>query len=77
MKCNCEEPQEINSGHYVEMMDRLHWIMSELDERIAEHILACKYPEIQDLAMRAQGLLMDAYQLTGNLDYKDNPSDAK
>ena len=57
---------EINDGHYLELMDRLHIVMSTIDNHIVTHPLAENEPEIQKKLEDAFTLLWDAYQMVGN-----------
>jgi hypothetical protein len=62
---------EINEGHYLELMDRLHVIMSTINDHILEHPLAEEQKEIQSLVEDAISNLWDAYQLVGGLTYEN------
>ena len=57
---------EINDGHYLELMDRLHIISCTIDEHILTHPLAEVNKDIQIKIDGALSLLMDAYQMVGN-----------
>jgi hypothetical protein len=62
---------EINEGHYLELMDRLHVIMSTINDHILEHPLAEQQKEIQSLVEDAISNLWNAYQLVGGLTYEN------
>jgi hypothetical protein len=62
---------EINEGHYLELMDRLHVAMSTINDYILEHPLAEEQKEIQSLVEDAISNLWDAYQLVGGLTYEN------
>ena len=62
---------EINEGHYLELMDRLHVAMSTINDHILEHPLAEQQKEIQSLVEDAISNLWDAYQLVGGLTYEN------
>ena len=62
---------EINEGHYLELMDRLHVAMSTIHDHILEHPLAEQQKEIQSLVEDAISNLWDAYQLVGGLTYEN------
>jgi hypothetical protein len=62
---------EINEGHYLELMDRLHVTMSTINDHILEHPLAEQQKEIQSLVETAISNLWDAYQLVGGLTYEN------
>jgi hypothetical protein len=59
---------EINDGHYLELMDRLHVICCTIDTHILNHPLTEVNPDIQTKIENALELLYDAYQDVGNLD---------
>jgi hypothetical protein len=58
---------EINEGHYLELMDRLHVVNSTIEDHITTHPLTNSLPEVKKLIEEAQTRLMDAYQLVGSL----------
>lgn len=57
---------EINKGHYLELMDRIHVVCCTIDEHILNHPLAENEPDIQNKLDEALMLLLDAYQLVGS-----------
>ena len=57
---------EINDGHYLELMDRLHIVSCTIDDHILNHPLAEVNTDVQTKIDDALGLLMDAYQMIGN-----------
>lgn len=63
---NMEEKIEINDGHYLELMDRLHIIMSNLNDHCLEHPLSQSDEEIHFKIEYAIGQLWDVYQMVGN-----------
>lgn len=58
---------EINDGHYLELMDRLHVVNCTIEDHITAHPLTDSLPEVKKLIEEAQTRLMDAYQLVGSL----------
>lgn len=56
---------EINDGHYLELMDRLHVIMSNLNDHCVKHPLAQSDDEIKFKIEYALGQVWDAYQTVG------------
>ena len=60
------EDYEINPGHYLELMDRLHVITSIIEDHITTHPLTHTLPEVKELVDEAQTNLMKAYQLVGS-----------
>jgi hypothetical protein len=61
-----ENEIEINDGHYLELMDRLHIVNCTIDEHILNHPLAEVNKDIQQKIDEALSLLLDAYQMIGN-----------
>ena len=61
-----------NQGHYLELIDRLHIIMCNLDEHCIKHPVSEKNKEIKFKLEYALGQLWDAYQEVGKLDYENN-----
>jgi hypothetical protein len=57
---------EINDGHYLELMDRLHVIMCTLNDHCLEHPLSQSDKEIESKIEYAIGKIWDVYQLVGN-----------
>lgn len=60
--------QAINSGHYLELMDRLHVIKCNLTEHIEQHPLTEKHADLRAMAYAAGSILADMYQRVGELD---------
>jgi len=58
---------EINDGHYLELMDRLHVATSTIEDHIFNHPLSDTLPEVKILIGEAQMNLMKAYQIVGSL----------
>jgi len=65
------EKQEINPGHYLELMDRLHVIMCTINDHCLEHPLTETDEEIKTKIDYALGQLWDAYQLVGKKDLEN------
>ena len=66
--------KKLNPGHYLEMMDRLHIIMNTLDDHCIQHPLAKVDKKLSLHLNKALDELWEAYQITGQLDYKRNKS---
>jgi len=64
------EKNSINSGHYLELMDRLHVINCTIDDHILNHPLTEHHKDIQDKIGNALELLFEAYQMVGNESYE-------
>jgi hypothetical protein len=60
---------EINPGHYLELMDRLHVVLSTLNDHIFYHPLTMKEADVAILVEEAMNKLADAYQLVGNKEH--------
>ncbi len=61
-----EDKVEINDGHYLELLDRLHVMMCNLNDHCLEHPLAQSDDEIKTKIDTALKELWDAYQIVGN-----------
>jgi hypothetical protein len=62
------KPVEINDGHYVEMLDRLHTVNIMIDELLYDHPVPHNHPEVSALVQKAQDTIIAAYQLVGGID---------
>jgi len=56
----------INKGHYLELMDRIHIVMCNLNDHILHHPLTENEIEITKKVEEAFSNLWEAYQLVGN-----------
>ncbi len=56
----------INKGHYLELMDRIHIVMCNLNDHILNHPLTENETDIQIKVEEAFSNLWEAYQLVGN-----------
>lgn len=63
---NPEFKIEINPGHYLELMDRLHVVLSTVNDHVFYHPLTMREADIAILVEEAMNKLADAYQLVGN-----------
>jgi hypothetical protein len=61
-----ENEIEINDGHYLELMDRLHVVSCTIDDHILNHPLVDVNKDVQIKIDEALELLMEAYQMIGN-----------
>lgn len=66
-----EEIEEINSGHYLELMDRMFIAMATINDHILEHPLTEQELEVKIYVEDAISNLWSAYQLVGNLERQD------
>ena len=55
----------INDGHYLELMDRIHIVMMNIQDHLLDHPLTENYSDIQKKIEIAQNNLWKAYQLIG------------
>jgi hypothetical protein len=60
----------INQGHYLELIDRLHIIMCNVQEHCIEHPVVEEHKDLQFKLEYALGQLWDAYQEVGKLEYE-------
>lgn len=58
---------EINDGHYLELMDRLHIINCTIEDHLLDHPITSTYSEVKNLIEEAQTRLLTAYQIVGSL----------
>lgn len=63
---------KINDGHYLELMDRLHVLMCNLQDHCVKHTISKKNKDIKFKLEYALGQLWDAYQEVGNESIKKN-----
>ena len=63
---------EINDGHYLELMDRLHVVMCTIDDHILSHPFTKENKDIKFQIQYALGQLWDAYQLVGQKEIEKN-----
>jgi len=61
---------KINDGHYLELLDRLHVIMCNVEEHCIKHPISKKNKDIRFQLEYALGQLWDAYQEVGNQSLK-------
>ncbi len=61
-----EDKVEINDGHYLELLDRLHVMMCNLNDHCLEHPLAQSDEVIKTKIDTTLKELWDAYQIVGN-----------
>ena len=55
----------INKGHYLELMDRIHIVMMNVQDHIIDHPLAENERDIRKKIEKALHKLWEAYQLVG------------
>lgn len=62
-----ENEIEINDGHYLELMDRIHVVSCTIDDHLLTHPICKVNKDIQNKIDEALELLMEAYQMVGNI----------
>lgn len=65
LKREAVQQEQVNSGHFLELMDRLHVVICILEDHIKGHSVTEKEPEIGNLIEMAQEKLSEAYCLVG------------
>lgn len=58
---------KINDGHYLEVMDRLHVLMSTMDEHLFKHLVVKQNKELREYLIKAIVHMIHAYQEAGKL----------
>ncbi len=66
MSSKKQKKNSINKGHYLELMDRIHIVMMNIQEHIIEHPLTDNENDLKEKFEIALDALWDAYQLIGN-----------
>lgn len=66
--CESMDSDELNSGHYFELLDRAHIASSYVQMALGEHPVFAKHPELQVLYDQAVDQLEALYQAVGMLD---------
>jgi GTP cyclohydrolase II len=66
MSSNKQKKNSINDGHYLELMDRIHIVMMNIQDHLIDHPLAENERYIRKKIEKAQHKLWEAYQLVGN-----------
>jgi hypothetical protein len=70
MSLNKQKKNSINDGHYLELMDRIHIVMMNIQDHLIDHPLAENERYIRKKIEKAQHKLWEAYQLVGNISPK-------
>jgi hypothetical protein len=61
-----KKKNKINAVHYLELMDRIHVIMMNIQDHLIDHPLSENEKDVQKKIEKAQHNLWKAYQLIGN-----------
>jgi hypothetical protein len=57
---------QINSGHYHEVLDRIHWINCLIEDAVFKSLPADHHPGLKAKVEEAMTLLSNAYQICGD-----------
>lgn len=60
----CKHGHKINSGNYVELTDRIHVAICNIDEHILKHIVVCNDSELTAAVEDVIAKLTAIYQLS-------------
>ena len=66
MSSKKQKKNSINKGHYLELMDRIHIVMMNIQDHLIDHPLAENERDVRKKIEKAQHKLWEAYQLVGN-----------
>ena len=58
---------KLNDGHYLEILDRLHCQMTDIENHLLDHPVSQKYGELREYIIKATVNLVKAYQIAGSL----------
>ena len=58
---------KLNDGHYLEILDRLHCQMTDIENHLLDHPVSQKYGELREYIIKATVNLVKAYQIVGSL----------
>ena len=58
---------KLDDGYYHEMMDRLHVVLSTINDHITSHKVCDEHDDIKSKMNEAEDILAEAYQMVGKL----------
>ena len=61
-----QRKNSINAGHYLELMDRIHIVMMNIQDHLIDHPLAENERDVRKKIEKSLHKLWEAYQLVGN-----------
>lgn len=61
---------KLNDGHYLEVMDRLHVLMSTIDDHLFKHPVVKQNKQLRGFLIKAIVHMIHAYQEAGKLAVK-------
>ena len=62
---------ELDDFHYHEFLDRIHVVMDTIDSHVMQHPVCKIETEIKEIVNNAQDKLWEAYQVAGNIRFRD------
>lgn len=71
MKKHKKHKVQIDQFHLHEMMYGLHVLMDTIEDHLISHPVCDEYKEIRSEIVEAQSKLVNAYQLTGKIEFND------
>ncbi len=71
MSSKKQKKNSINPGHYLELMDRIHIVMMNVQDHLLNHPLTENEKDIEKKIESAQHKLWEAYQMVGEKEYID------
>ena len=66
MSSKKQKNNSINPGHYLELMDRIHIVMMNIQDHLIDHPLAENERDVRKKIEKGLHKLWEAYQLVGN-----------
>jgi hypothetical protein len=63
--------------HYHEALDRAYIVANQVEDLLVEHPVIMKHKELRKRIVKAQDLIVEAYQIIGGLDIKLFPDKQK
>lgn len=61
---------KLDQFYYNEATDRLHIVANQINDILIEHPVFVKHKSLKRRVKKAERLILKAYQLAGNLEYK-------
>ena len=68
----CLRDTKLDEFHYHEVIDRLHVLISTLDDHVIRHPVMDKHIEVRLIVETALDKLVEAYQTIGKIDHELN-----
>ena len=62
-----KKTNKLNDGHYLEILDRLHCQMTDIEHHLLDHPVSQKYDALREHIIKAVVNLVKAYQIAGSL----------